>query len=90
VAYNFETGNNKRKLLMEYESVIQKSYSVAKLNFLSYTFIFRKQFSFVDSVFKMIGHETPDNNLESVCMLTYRLRMAAHCAQHRYRFYFPY
>jgi hypothetical protein len=35
------------------------------LNFLSYIFIFRKQFYFVASGFKITGHGNPDNNLES-------------------------
>jgi len=36
---------------------------------LSYTFIFRKQFYFVVSGLKIIGHGNPDNNLESSCIL---------------------
>jgi hypothetical protein len=36
---------------------------------LSYTFIFRKQFYFVVSGLKIIGHGNPDNNLESPCIL---------------------
>jgi hypothetical protein len=32
--------------------------------FLSYTFIFRKQFYFIASDLKIIGYENPDNNLE--------------------------
>jgi hypothetical protein len=36
---------------------------------LSYTFIFRKQFYFVISGLKIIGHGNPDNNLESPCIL---------------------
>jgi hypothetical protein len=34
--------------------------------FLSYTFIFRKQFHFVFNDLKIIGHRNPDNNLESL------------------------
>jgi hypothetical protein len=34
---------------------------------LSYTFIFHKQFYFVVSGLKIIGHGNPDNNLESPC-----------------------
>jgi len=32
---------------------------------LSYNFIFRKQFYFIFSGLKIIGHENPDNNFES-------------------------
>jgi hypothetical protein len=35
---------------------------------LSYTFIFRKQFYFLISGLKIIGHGNPDNNLESPCI----------------------
>jgi hypothetical protein len=34
----------------------------------SYTFIFRKQFYFVISGLKIIGHGNPDSNLESPCI----------------------
>jgi hypothetical protein len=37
-------------------------------NFLSYTFIFRKQFYFVASGLKITDHENPDNNLEWPCI----------------------
>jgi hypothetical protein len=72
VAYNFQTGNNKIKLLMEYESVTQKNLLPVKpmlcCQIISYTFIFRKQFYFVVSGLKIIGQGNPDNNLESHCM----------------------
>jgi hypothetical protein len=35
---------------------------------LSYTLIFRKQFYFVVSGLKMIGHGNSDNNFESPCI----------------------
>jgi hypothetical protein len=35
---------------------------------MSYTFIFRKQFYFVISGLKIIGHGNHDNNLESHCI----------------------
>jgi hypothetical protein len=38
-------------------------------NFLSYTFIFRKQFYSVPSDLKIIGHGNPNNNLKSPCTL---------------------
>jgi hypothetical protein len=66
VAYNFQTENNKMKLLTEYEILNQKVLFFVKQNFLSYTFIFRKQFFF--SNLRIIGHENPDNNLESHCI----------------------
>jgi hypothetical protein len=34
-------------------------------HFLSYAFIFRKQFYLLASDLKIIGHGNPDNNLES-------------------------
>jgi hypothetical protein len=39
------------------------------INFLSYIFIFRKQFNFIPFGLKIIGHENTDNNLESPCIL---------------------
>jgi hypothetical protein len=51
VAYNFQSGKNRTKLLTVYESVIQKVLLIiesilenAKYNFLSYTFMFCNQF----------------------------------------------
>jgi hypothetical protein len=44
VAYNFQTGNNEMKLLTEYENLILKVLLSDKYNFLSYTFVFLKQF----------------------------------------------
>jgi hypothetical protein len=38
-----------------------------KKHFRTYTFIFRKNFCFVVSDLKIIGHGNPDNNLESPC-----------------------
>jgi hypothetical protein len=68
VAYNFQTGNYKIKLLTEYEHECGE-YTVAKKKVMSYTFIFRKQFDFVFSGLKIIGHGNPDNNLESHCSI---------------------
>jgi hypothetical protein len=73
MVYNFQTGNNKPKLLMEYESVTQSRHQcrecgVDKLNFLSYISIFRKQFYFVASGLKMMGLGNSDNNLETFCL----------------------
>jgi hypothetical protein len=62
VAYNFQIGKNKMKLLTEYESVIQK----ASLHIEStlQNVKFRKQFYFVFSSSKIIDHGNSDNNLE--------------------------
>jgi hypothetical protein len=38
-------------------------------NKLNYTFVFRKPFYFVAFGLKIIGHQNPDNNLESLCIL---------------------
>jgi hypothetical protein len=39
------------------------------MTLLSYIFIFRKQFCFVVSGLKIMGHGNPDNNLELPCIL---------------------
>jgi hypothetical protein len=46
------------------------------LKLLSYIFIFHKQFYFVISGLKIIGHENPDNNLESPCISVYKTNLA--------------
>jgi hypothetical protein len=73
VAYNFQTGNNEVKLRTEYESVTQKVLfgnavlaSLDVLIDLVALSIFRKQFYFVISGLKIIGHGNPDNKLESL------------------------
>jgi hypothetical protein len=75
VAYDFQIESNKIKLLTEYESVTQKlllfidsMLQNAKQFHYSTPFIFRKQFSFVLSGLKIIGHGESDNNLESNCI----------------------
>jgi hypothetical protein len=40
---------------------------------LSYIFIFPKQFYFIVSSLKIIGHGNPDSNFESPCRSTYRI-----------------
>jgi hypothetical protein len=45
VAYNFQTGNNKMKLLMEYESLTQKVLILTRAPFVA-----SKQFYFVATV----------------------------------------
>jgi hypothetical protein len=69
VAYDFQTGNNKIQLLMEYKIVIEKGFITDRLNFLSYIFIFRKQFYSVVFGLKIISHGNPDNNSESHCII---------------------
>jgi hypothetical protein len=68
MAYNFQTGNNKIKQLTEYENVTQK-FITHRINFLSCTFIFRKQFCFILSRLKIIRNGNHDNNLESHCIV---------------------
>jgi hypothetical protein len=69
MAYNFQTGTNKMKQLTEYESVTQKVlFGNAVLA--AFMFIFHKQFYFVVSGLKIICHGNPDNNLESLCIIT--------------------
>jgi hypothetical protein len=71
VACKSKAGNNKIKLLTEYENVIQEGLLLEKWNDLNYTFIFRKPFYFITSDFKIIDHENPDNNLESPRIMWY-------------------
>jgi hypothetical protein len=59
VAYNFEIGNNKSKLRTEYESLTEEVLLRTESNFLSYTFIFCKQFYFVISSFKIYRPREP-------------------------------
>jgi hypothetical protein len=68
VAYNFQTGNNKIKLLIEYESATQNFSLLVDIYFLNYIFIFHKQIYFISGL-KIICHGNPDNNLESHCTI---------------------
>jgi hypothetical protein len=72
MAYNFKTEKNTTKILKKYENVTQNVlFSILhhcfyrKYNFLTYIFLFRKQFYFVISGLKIIGHGNSDNNLAS-------------------------
>jgi hypothetical protein len=56
-------------MLMEYEKVTHNIFTTYRINFMSYFFIFRKQFHNIIYDFKIIGHENPDNNLESLCII---------------------
>jgi hypothetical protein len=55
---------------MEYEYVIQIVDCVRNKTFFNHTFIFRKQFYFIFSILKIIGHGNPDSNLESLCVFS--------------------
>jgi hypothetical protein len=74
VTYNFQTGNNKIKLLSEYESVTQsiktsmRRVQRCQLKLSELLLHIRKQFYFPVSSFKITGHGNPDNNLESPCI----------------------
>jgi hypothetical protein len=65
VAYNFQIGNNKIKLLAEYESVTQEVLLPVESILQNAKQLQRAQFYFVVSGLKIIGHRNPDNNLES-------------------------
>jgi hypothetical protein len=67
MAHNFQTGNNKIKLLTEYESVAQKVLLPIKLILQNINKLL-KEFYFVVSGLKIIGHGIPDSNLESHCI----------------------
>jgi hypothetical protein len=67
VAYNFQTGNNKIKLLMEYENVTQNVlFSNAVLAALMSARKYNVMLQNGDC--SIIGHGNPDNNLESLCI----------------------
>jgi hypothetical protein len=65
MVHNFQTETNRIKLLAECESLTQEGYIIAKQNYMSYTFMFRKHFYFVTSCLKIIDHGNRDNNLKS-------------------------
>jgi hypothetical protein len=61
---------------------------------LSYTFIFRKQFYFVVTSLKIIGHGNPDNDSESLCISyfdeyekLYKIRPSFYCSSAAYIIY---
>jgi hypothetical protein len=60
---------------MEYESVHQKVLfgnavlTALMTSLIELLCIFRKQFHFVISSFKITGHRNPDNNLDSPCIM---------------------
>jgi hypothetical protein len=71
VAYNFQTGNTKIKLLTEYKIIAQKV-----LVFIESILEIAKQLQnvclyFVVSGLKITGHGNSDNNLELLCISIY-------------------
>jgi hypothetical protein len=67
VAYNFQTGNNKIKLLTEYESVTHKLlFDNAVLAALMYGRKYNVMRQNGDC--SVIEHGSPDNNSESLCI----------------------
>jgi hypothetical protein len=67
VAYNFETGNKKIKLLTEYKNVTQKVLLVIESILQNDKQLQHAQFYSVASGLKNIDHGNTDNNLESHC-----------------------
>jgi hypothetical protein len=68
VAYNFQAGNDKIKLLTEYERVTQNVLLAVELILHNAKQLRHAQFYFDISGLKIIGHGNPDNNLESLCI----------------------
>jgi hypothetical protein len=69
VAYNIQTGNDKIKLLIEYESVIQKVLLLVESILQNAKQLQHAQFCFDVSSLKITGHGNTDNNLESLCTI---------------------
>jgi hypothetical protein len=82
VAYNFQIGNNKIKLLAKYKNVTEKvllsveSIQLWQIKLSEITLTFHKHFYFVVPCLKIIGHGKPDSNLESHCVCV--------CKQNKY------
>jgi hypothetical protein len=73
VVCNFQTGNNRIKLLTEYECVthsieIMRRVQRCQIKLSELRFHIHKQFYFVISRLKIMCHGNPDNNLESLCI----------------------
>jgi hypothetical protein len=68
VACNSQTESNKVKLLTEYESVIQNVLLPIELIFQNAKQLQHARPSWHIRGLKIIGHKTPDNNLESLCI----------------------
>jgi hypothetical protein len=70
VAYNFQIGGNRIKLLTEYESENQKVLLLLESILRNVKQLQRAQFYFVISGLKIRDHGNPNNNLESPCTST--------------------
>jgi hypothetical protein len=68
VAYNFETGSNKIKLLTEYESATQRVLLFIEPILQTAEQLQHARIHFVVSGLKIIGHENPDDNLQTYCI----------------------
>jgi hypothetical protein len=75
VAYNFQIGNKKIKMLTDYENLTQKVFVTYRINTTQCSttspyapFIFREQLYFVVSGLKNLGFGNGDSNLESHIM----------------------
>jgi hypothetical protein len=66
VAYKFQTGNNKIKLLAEYESVTQNVLLAVESILHNAKQLQHAQFYLIVFGLKIMGHGNPDNNLESL------------------------
>jgi hypothetical protein len=80
VAYNFQIGNNKIKLLTEYESVTQKVLLSLESILQNAKQLHHAQFYFTVSSLKITGHGNTHNNVESLCTIMY------HTIPHNARF----
>jgi hypothetical protein len=69
VIYNFQNGNNKSKLRTEYERVTQNVLFGNAVLATMMTGRKYKQFYFVLSGLKIVGHGIPNSNLESPYVL---------------------
>jgi hypothetical protein len=67
VVHNFQTKNNKIKLLTECESVNRKGLLLIESILQNSKQLQQSQFYFVISGLKMTGHRNPDDNLELHC-----------------------
>jgi hypothetical protein len=66
MSYNFQIGNNKIKLLTEYETVTQKVLLLIESILQNAKQLQHARLSWYVS---SIGHGNPDNNLESPCII---------------------
>jgi hypothetical protein len=71
MAYNFQIGCNKIKLLTEYVSVTQKVLLLIESMLQNAKQLQHARLFWHVSSLKIIGHGNPDNNLESHCIYIY-------------------